>query len=971
VNCPACGHENREGARFCGECTAPLVHEIECPGCGTANPASQKFCDHCTHPLRGGSAPPPRPEPSSARDPRAYTPKHLADKILQSRSALEGERKQVTVFFADVKGSMELASELDPEEWHRILDGFFQILSDGVHRFEGRVNQYTGDGIMALFGAPIAHEDHAQRACYAALWLRDELRGYADELKRTRGIGLSVRIGLNSGEVVVGKIGDDLRMDYTAQGHTVGLAQRMEQLADPGSTYLTEHTAALVGGFFDLRDLGPFELKGALEPISVYELQGVGQMRTRLDLSRARGFSRFVGRGDEMETLETALARAVGGNGQVVGVVAEAGVGKSRLCMEFTSVCRARGIGVYEAHCMVHGRSIPFLPLLELLRDLFDVSEREEPHSARRKVAGELTLLGEGLRDLLPLVFEFLGVAEPDQPPLDLPPDVRKEQLFAFVQHLIRSRAEREPSVLLVDDLHWIDPGSDEFVARIVEAVAGTRTLLLVNFRPEYRAEWVSRSWYNQLPLVPLGPEATRELLESLLGTDPSLDELHAGIADRTAGNPFFTEEVAHGLVESGALEGERGAYRLVRPVGEIELPATVQTVLAARIDRLAEREKQVLHTAAVIGRTFSGPLLQSVVELPRNELAEALSALESGEFVRQEALYPRAEYAFKHPLTQEVALGTQLKDRRARAHAAVARAIEEEDAARLDEHAPLIAHHWAQAGEALEAARWERRAAEWVGFNDLAESLRHSERVLELTVDLTEPAAVELGLEATNRLLGAGAQQGVPLERAEPLLERGRLLAERSGDRGALPRILQAYGSTRVMDGDARDGLRWFEEAAELSAEAPDRSLHAGVLSSCAWARLSLGRPDEALAALTSDEHEEPFLMTGTPQIVWVWVLRSWVLCEMGRLRESARATDRARQVRSYDPEDPQHRMITGFSGARVLVASRQLDGAPDRSWAPCTWPPGAGTTRAPSSSGRSSWRARTRPCSTSRPRP
>jgi class 3 adenylate cyclase len=327
MKCSGCGASNEADAVFCEECGASFGRE--CPSCGTSCSPRAKFCRKCRSPLGGDVV-----AKTSERDPRAYTPKHLADKILTTRSALEGERKLVTVLFADVKGSMDLAEQLDPEEWHKILDGFFQILTDGVHRFEGSVNQYTGDGIMALFGAPIAHEDHAQRACYAALHLRDALRRYADELRIGKGISFAVRMGLNSREVVVGKIGDDLRMDYTALGHTANLGVRMEQIAAPDRAYLTEHTAKLVEGQFALHDLGKLTVKGVKEPLRVYELQGPGRLRTRLEVSRARGFSKFVGRAGEMASLEAALSGALEGRGQVVGVVAEAGVGKSRLWYE-------------------------------------------------------------------------------------------------------------------------------------------------------------------------------------------------------------------------------------------------------------------------------------------------------------------------------------------------------------------------------------------------------------------------------------------------------------------------------------------------------------------------------------------------------------------------------------------------------------------------------------------------------------
>ena len=630
MKCPKCQAENLADSVFCEECSAPL--EAACPTCGAGNRPTAKFCRKCRASLVEARQVDSSVEEAESREPRprpitplAYTPKHLAEKILTSRGALEGERKQVSVLFADLKGSMELAEAVDPEELHQIMDRFFEVLAEGVHRFEGTVNQYTGDGIMALFGAPIAHEDHAQRACYAALHLRDGLKRYADELRRTKGVSLSVRIGLNSGEVVVGKIGDDLRMDYTAQGHTVGLAQRMEQRAAADSTYLTEHTARLVEGYFQLRDLGEFDLKGVSAPLRAYELQGVGVLRTRLDLSRSRGFSKFVGRDREMASLESALEAAIAGHGQVVGVVADAGTGKSRLCLEFVERCRARGIRVNEAHCPAHGKTIPYLPLLEMLRSIFGIAERDSDHEARRKIAGELMLLDDTFQTLLPILFDFMGVADPAKPAPAMSPEGRQQQLFAFVRHLAQARSAHEPAVLFLDDLHWIDPGSDAFLAHSVDAAAPTRTLWLVNFRPEYHAEWMSQSYYQQLPLRPLPPEAITELLSDLLGTDPSVAGLPARIHARTGGNPFFIEEVVQSLVESGTLAGTKGAYRLVASVDALEIPPTVQSVLAARLDRLAEREKRLLQTAAVIGKEFAGPILKCVVGAHgREPLADA-----------------------------------------------------------------------------------------------------------------------------------------------------------------------------------------------------------------------------------------------------------------------------------------------------------------------------------------------------------
>ena len=442
--CSSCGHENRAGRRFCVHCGAGV--ELACPSCGASSEPGERFCGECGKNLVGF------PKTSATGDPRAYTPKHLVEKILASRSALEGERKHVTVLFADVKGSMDLAEQIDAEEWHRIMDRFFAILSEGVHRFEGTINQFTGDGIMALFGAPIAHEDHAQRACYAALHLQQELRRYADEMRLEHALNFSVRMGLNSGEVVVGKIGDDLRMDYTAQGHTVGLAARMEQIAEAGKALLTEHTAKLVSGYFTLRGLGASRVKGMSDPLQVFELEGVGRVRGRLDVSRARGFTKFVGRSHEMAALEAALDRAVAGSGQVVGVVADPGLGKSRLCYEFAERCRAREIPVYEAHGVAHGKAIPLLPILEHLRGYFGITEQDTARGARDKIAGRMVLLDETLAEGLPIMFDFLGVPDPERPTPPLGPEARQRQFLAVIRRLGRARSAREPAVHLFED---------------------------------------------------------------------------------------------------------------------------------------------------------------------------------------------------------------------------------------------------------------------------------------------------------------------------------------------------------------------------------------------------------------------------------------------------------------------------------------------------------------------------------------
>jgi class 3 adenylate cyclase/tetratricopeptide (TPR) repeat protein len=849
------------------------------------------------------------------------------DDVLHSRAALDGERKQVTVLFADVQGSMDLAGQMDPEEWAGIMRRFFRILADGVTRFDGFVDKFTGDGIMALFGAPIAHEDHAHRACWAALHLRDELGRYGDELRRSAGHSFSVRTGLNSGEVVVGRIGDDGRMDYTAQGHTVGLAQRMEALAAPGQVYLTAHTRDLVAGYFALRDLGSFQLKGLGAPLGVYALEGAGPLRTRLDRSRARGLSRFVGRGDEMRILETALERARRGDGQAVGIVGEAGVGKSRLCYEFLQRCRGRGRDVLEARGVAHGRSIPLLPLLELMRQFFRISERDDDQVARERIAGRLLLLDEGFRDALPLLFEFLGVPDPVRPAPRMDPDARQRQLFALTRRLIQAPpGEADPTVVLVEDLHWVDAATEAFIEIMMDAVASAPLVLLWNFRPEYHAGWMSRPWYQQIALGPLDREAMRELVADRLGTDPSLEGVADRIEERTRGNPFFAEEVIQSLVESGVVEGGRGRYRLAKAVAEIEIPAAVQALLAARIDRLGGCDKDVLQVAAVIGKSVPLSVLGRSVELPEDELRAALRALEGAQLMYEEACYPEVEYAFRHPLTQEVAYRSQLASRRASTHERVARAVESlTPPERLDEKAALIAHHWAEAGAALAAARWHARAADYVGVTAPTEALHHWRTVRTLLQRAPEePETLALRARACSGILARIYRVGVPRAEQEAIFAEGADAVRRVGDARGYALLLIGRGTVDVT-GDVAGYIRCADEAAQAAADVADEGFRYTLQSvDPTYARIYAGRLAEVLArAEAAIERAGGRIglglgVYGFSPLLSMRLHRAWALVELGRLREAAEEVERtAAAARAHG----EHEVLTWVRGVEVML--------------------------------------------------
>jgi class 3 adenylate cyclase len=610
------------------------------------------------------------PEPVQAPAPLAYTPPYLTEKILTSRSALEGERKQVTVLFADLKGSTELIEGLDPEEARQLLDPALHVMLDAVHRYEGTVNQVLGDGIMALFGAPVAHEDHAVRACYAALAMQATMRRYAEEVRRSHGLEMQMRVGLNSGEVVVRAIGNDLHMDYSAVGQTTHLAARMEQLATPGSIWLTAATLRLAEGLVQVNALGQFPVRGLSEPVEVFELVRASAIRRRLQASAARGLTRFVGRQQELMALQQALERAGASHGQVVAVVGEAGVGKSRLVYEFVHSHHTPGWLVLESASVSYGKATPYFPVIDLLKRYSHVEERDDTRTIRAKVTGQVLTLDPALQDTVPALLLLLDAVPGDSPFLQLDPPQRRQRTLDALKRVLLGESQVQPLLLVFEDLHWIDSETQALLSSLVESLPTARLLLLVNYRPEYQHGWGSKTYYTQLRLDPLPPVSAHELLHAILGDDSSLVPLKQPLIARTEGNPFFLEESVRTLVETGVLVGTPGAYRLAQAVLSIQVPATVQAVLAARIDRLPPEEKRLLQTAAVIGMEVPLALVQVIAELPEETLHRCLTHLQAAEFLYETRLFPEHAYTFKHALTHEVAYRSLLQERRRTLHA-------------------------------------------------------------------------------------------------------------------------------------------------------------------------------------------------------------------------------------------------------------------------------------------------------------
>ena len=867
-------------------------------------PAGARFCASCGARTEDQDAP-------RVASPDAYTPRHLAEHILTSRAALEGERKQVTVLFADVKGSLELIAERDPEEAGPLLGPVLDLMMEAVHRYEGTVNQILGDGIMALFGAPLALEDHAIRACYAALRMRDAVRRYSDELRRAHGVEVQIRVGVNSGEVLVRSIRNDLHMDYSAVGQTTHLAARMEQLAPPGSIRITADTLALADGYVAVTPLGLVPVKGLTAPVEVHELTGAVGAHARFQVSARRGLSRFVGRAREMETLAAALGEAARGDGRVVALAGEPGVGKSRLFHEFVQSPRLRGWLVVQAGSVSYGTATPYLPVTDLLKDYFRIEERDDQRRVREKVTGKVLAFDDTLRPLLPALLSLLDVEGADRDWDARDPSERRRLTHEAVTRTLLRESQVQPLCLVLEDLHWVDAETQAVLDGVVGRLPGARVLLLVNYRPEYRHGWGTSPHYRAERLEPLRATSATELLDALLGADPSLDPLKRLVVERTDGNPFFVEETVRTLVETGRLAGTAGAYRLAGEVGSIQVPPTVRAVLAARIDRLAPGDKSLLQEASVIGTDVPLALLARVADLPEASLGERIGRLVAGEFLYETRLFPDLVYTFTHAITHDVAYASLLNDRRRNLHARIAEAIEELAPDRPGEHVERLAHHSLRGEVWPKAAGYLRQAATRAfGRGAVAEAATHLEQAIGALDHLprnaaTVQAAIDLRLGLRNALFAQGQH-----ERVLPHLEAAEALATESGDAGRLARALRYLSTHYLARGDYARATLHGERAVETAASTGDADLEREARLGLALVHYPRGECRQAceslerLAADLGDEGPRPRFYGLMLFSVTTLAFLAPPLAERGRFDEAiAVAEDALRRAEAHEP--------------------------------------------------------------------
>jgi class 3 adenylate cyclase/tetratricopeptide (TPR) repeat protein len=927
MKCPGCGNENAVEARFCEQCGSQLARV--CAQCGSYASPTAAFCSQCGRPLTGAAG------QSRFVSPEAYTPLHLADKILTARAAIEGERKQVTVLFADIKGSMEVFAGRDPEDAQKLLDPVLDRMIEAVHRYEGTVNRVMGDGIMALFGAPIAHEDHAVRACYAGLRMQEAVRQYAGEAQRSQKLAVTIRVGVNSGEIIIRGVGNDLHMDYTVVGQAANLAARLEQMAQPGSILTSSNTLQLAEGYVAVKPLGLVSVKGLAHPVQIYEVTGAGAARTRLEVAAERGLTRFVGRDIELQQLRRVQLLAGQGQGQVVAIVGEAGVGKSRLVREFLNQQHAADWLVLESKSASYGQGTPYLPVIELLRDYFGISVYHSAQFIRETVTGRILALDASLHDAIPPLLDLLDSLNDDNPFRFLDVVQRRQFTYQAVVRLLLSESRVRPVIAVFEDLHWNDSLSLGLLNELVVAAQDARLLLVVNFRPEYKDEWRNRPNYLQLRLDPLTSGGLAEFLQALLGSDESLSTLKGFLVERTSGNPFFIEEIVRRLLDTTVLVGMRGSYRLARPFSSTEVPPTVQAVLASRIDALPAATKQLLEDAAVIGHDVPFALLHAICGLPEHELRDLLDHLQTAEFLYSTRLFPDPQYTFRHSLTHDVTYSGVLHERRREIHERVVNAMEKIYADRLGEQVERLADHAERGSIWHKAVEYLQRSGDKAYLHYAnADAARFFERALTVLKKLPETRdnlrqAVDLRFGLRNALLPLGETDriGRCLDELDPILA---CLA----DKLRSARYAAFRCNHHFLIGQQRRAIEFGKTGVRLTRECDDRILLSELFCRLASSYYALGEYRQAIKLLEQsleftpdelrqDRYDLPLILSVVSRM---WLVFAMVEC--GHFSDGMSHSKRALEI-AERAEHPLSQVLGWFSIGLVLLRKGELEGA------------------------------------------
>ena len=826
MKCPKCQFEIPEGAKFCNECGSKL--EIACSSCGKINSLSNKFCSECGHKIIIPAEQTPKElsfEEKLAKIQR-YLPKDLTQKILAQRDKIEGERKQVTVMFCDMEGFTSLTEKLGSEEMYSIMDQVYEILIHKVHDYEGTVNELTGDGVMALFGAPIALEDAPQRAIRSALAIHQEINKFSDRIKQEKGIPtFKMRIGIHTGPVIVGTLGNDLRVEFKAVGDTVNLASRMEGLAEPGTTYVTEDTFKLTEGFFRFEALGEKKIKGKEEPAKIYQVIAPSTRRTKFDVSAERGLTPFVGRERELELLLDGFERAKAGKGQAFSIISEAGCGKSRLLYEFRKAVANEDVNFLEGKCLSYSRGVAYHPVIDILKSNFDIQEGEGDSEIREKVKIGLEIMKVDEASTLPYLLELLSVKDSGIDQISMSPEAKKDRINEAIKRIVLKGSEVRPLIIAFEDLHWIDKSSEDVVRSHLESIPGSKVLLIFTYRPEFVHTWGAKSYHNQLTLHRLSNRESLEMVTHILGTKEIEKALEELILEKTEGVPFFIEEFIKSLKDLKIIEKKESTYRLSKDIHQLAIPSTIQDVIMARVDSLPERAKEVLQAGSVIEREFSYPLINRITDLPEKELLSHLSVLKDSELLYERGIYPQSNYIFKHALTREVVYDSILTKRKKKLHEEIGNATEELYKPTLSEHYEVLAEHYFLSenyGKSAEYSRLASRKAEKAA--SLNDAIAHTKKRVTSLERLPQTDDMQKQIIDAKTALGLYIAQMTRFAEAKAVIDPIIDLAIEHNYKKRLCQIYTILGTYYFfVEENFRKTFKVLEETLRISQEAED----------------------------------------------------------------------------------------------------------------------------------------------------
>jgi class 3 adenylate cyclase/tetratricopeptide (TPR) repeat protein len=850
MECPNCQFENREAAKFCNECGHKF--SLACPECNQANSPGSKFCDECGQPLTLPATPNSRELTFEEKIEKIqrYLPKGLTQKILSKKDRIEGERKQVTVMFCDMEGFTALSEKLGPEHGYAIMDQVYEILIHKVHDYEGTVNEMTGDGIMALFGAPIALEDAPQRAIRSAYAIHREVARFSENIKKKDGISsaLKMRIGIHTGPVVVGTLGNDLRVEFKAVGDTVNLASRMESLAAPGATYVTEQTFKLTEGLFRFEALGKKQVKGKSDPVKVYRVIAPSTRKTRFDVSAERGLTNFVGRERELELLLDGFERARSGRGQAFSIMAEAGVGKSRILYEFRKAIANEDVTFLEGRCLSYSKGEAYHPVIDVLKANFNIQEEDGESQIIEKVKKGLAGLRTDQASTLPYLLELFSVKEDGFDKIPMIPAIRKDRVNEALKQMCLRGSEVRPLIMAFEDLHWIDKSSEESLKIWLDSIMGARVLMIFTYRPDYVHTWGGRSYHNQVNLNRLSNRESLKMAYQILGTQQLDKHLEDFILEKTEGVPFFIEEFIRSLKDLKMIENKNNTYFLSKEISHLTVPSTIHDVIMARVDSLPEGAREILRTGSAIEREFSYELIKEVAGIPEQELLSHLSVLKESELIYERGIFPQSICIFKHALTRQVVYDSIISNRKKTLHAQIGSAIEKIYHDKLEEFYAILAEQYIRSENFVKCVNYSIKAGDRaVAIFAWHEAQNHYEAALKVVAEDNLKQKAEL-LKKLAVVTQSELDADASLRYAHSALKLYDALNDRHSQLDVLMHIQTIY-SGGYLDGSKEDkALEYLEKAAAIVENEPDTQQKGLIYQRTAHLYLHRGQPATTL---------------------------------------------------------------------------------------------------------------------------